>query len=132
MLQYKHRYWDDPVSEDFAAFQERCIPDYRRDTYSGFNGGYARADFETELREAGTFDAVTRLTIPWEQRATPADFRGYCYSMSHIKKAEERFGTAHVSDEVEQLISRHIRPDGHLIVGWITEITMANTRTLGI
>jgi SAM-dependent methyltransferase len=128
LLQNKHRYWDNPLAADFADFQERCIPGYRRGTYSDFKGGYGRADFESELREARTFDTVTKLAVPWEQPVTPDQFRGYCWSMGHIKKAVAKVGPTTVRDEIDRLISRHTRPDGHLLVGWNTELTMANAR----
>jgi ubiquinone/menaquinone biosynthesis C-methylase UbiE len=131
LLHYKHRYWANPLAADFAEFQERCIPGYQRDTYSDFKGGYGRADFELELREEPSFEAVTKLAIPWEQRATPNEFSGYCYSMSHIKKAESQIGASGVRDEIDGLISRHTGPDGRLIVGWTTELTMARARAEG-
>jgi ubiquinone/menaquinone biosynthesis C-methylase UbiE len=132
LLQYKHRYWNNPVSADFATFQEHCIPGYRRDTYSSFNGGYGRADFAQELVSCGRFSAVTHLSVPWEQHASPEEFRGYCYSMSHIKKADDCLGRAAVRDELERLIERHLDNDGCLTVGWVTELTMATTSPLTV
>lgn len=127
LLQNKHRHWDDPLAADFAGFQERCIPGYRRGTYSDFNGGYSPADFEIELREQGDFDAVTKLSVPWEQHLTPSEFVGFCYSMGHIKKAEAQVGPTGVSDEIDRLIQRHTRPEGHMVLGQVAELTMAQS-----
>jgi ubiquinone/menaquinone biosynthesis C-methylase UbiE len=126
LLQNKPRFWDDPLVADFSAFQERCIPGYKRGTYSDFNGGYGRADFEAELREHGSFDNVIKHTVPWDRSLTPDEFRGYCYSMGHIKKAEASVGAARVAAEIDELIERHIQPDGALCFGWMAELTMAN------
>lgn len=129
LLQNKHRYWDDPLAADFADFEERCIPGYQRGTYSDFRGGYAPADFERELREHGAFDAVTKLSVPWEQHFTASEFRGFCYSMGHIKKAQAQVGPTMVSDEIDRLIARHTRADGQMILGHVAELTMANVRS---
>lgn len=127
LLQNKRRYWEDAFAADFADFQERCIPGYRRGTYSDFTGGYGSADFESELRELSTFEDVAKLAISWDQRITPDEFRGYCWSMGHIKKAEARIGRLGVQSEIDQLIRRHICSDGKLIVAWVAELTMAST-----
>jgi hypothetical protein len=132
LLHYKHRYWDNPLAADFAEFQEQCIPGYQRDTYSDFRGGYARADFELELRKEPAFEDVTKLAIPWEQHATPDEFSGYCYSMSHIKKAEAHIGAFRVREAIDRLINHHTGPDGRLIIGWTTELTMANARAVAV
>jgi ubiquinone/menaquinone biosynthesis C-methylase UbiE len=128
LLQNKLRYWDDPLAADFAAFMERCIPGYQRGLHSNFHGGYSRVDFAAELRSHEMFDAVIKVVVPWHQDITPTEFRGMCYSMGHIKKAEANVGAAKVSEEIEALIHRHVAPNGLLRIARAAEITMADAR----
>lgn len=128
LLQNKMRYWDDALAADFAAFMERCIPGYQRGTHSNFQGGYSRVDFETELRAHEMFDAVTKIVVPWHQDITPSEFRGMCYSMGHIKKAEAKIGATRVGEQITALIDAHVQPSGLLRIERAAELTMADVR----
>jgi SAM-dependent methyltransferase/GNAT superfamily N-acetyltransferase len=128
LLQNKLRYWDDALASELADFLERSIPGYRRGTYSNFTGGYAPVNFEAELNDTATFTDVTRLSFPWEQSVTAEEFRGYCYSQGHIKKAEAHVGAAAVKTEIDALIRRHATAEGRLTMARVAELTLGNAR----
>jgi ubiquinone/menaquinone biosynthesis C-methylase UbiE len=128
LLQNKPRYWDNRLVAGLCEFQERCIPNYRRGTYSDFKGGYGPADFAAELRETPACENVIKHSFDWEQRMTPEEFRGFCYSMGHIKKAQAAIGAPAVAAELDGLIERNLDRDGRLSFGWSAELTMAETR----
>jgi SAM-dependent methyltransferase len=127
LLQNKPRFWDDPLIAALSDFQERCIPGYRRGTYSDFNGGYGPAEFANELRQSPAFGNITKDGAYWEQRMSADQFRGYVYSMGHIKKAQATVGASHVAEEIDRLIERHLDRTGGLIFSWVAELTMADT-----
>jgi SAM-dependent methyltransferase len=132
LLQNKPRFWDDSLIADLSDFLERCIPGYRRGTYSDFTGGYGPADFAHELRQSPAFRNVTKDGVYWEQRMTADQLRGYVYSMGHIKKAQATVGASRVADEVDQLVDRHRDRDGGLIFSWVAELTMADAAVLSV
>ncbi|MGY2843679.1 SAM-dependent methyltransferase [Bradyrhizobium sp. USDA 4509] len=80
LLQNKHRHEDSAFLDDFASLQERHIPGFRRDRYPDFWGGYAKADFEAELRSRHDLVAVERYKLEWRQTTTATQFRGYRHS----------------------------------------------------
>lgn len=127
LLQNKPRFWDDPLIADLSDFLERSIPGYRRGTYSDFTGGYGPADFANELRCSPAFERVTKHGVYWEQSMSADQFRGYVYSMGHIKKVQATVGASRVADEIDQLIARHADRDGRVIFSWVAELTMAES-----
>lgn len=126
LLQNKPRYWDCALVSALSDFLDVAIPGYRRGTYSDFNSGYGPADFVAELRETGLFRNVTKHSADWEQRMTPEEFRGFCYSMGHMKKAQATLGAAKVAADIDDLIDRHVDREDRLIFAWSAELTLAN------
>ena len=125
VLQNKHKYWENDLLADFASFQERHIPGYRRGFYSDASGGYGKADFYAELELRSDFLPVERRRINWTQTVSAEEFTGYCYSMGHIKKAIERSGVKRIKNEIRDLINTHMDVDNCLTIDWMCEIVMA-------
>ncbi|WP_342739972.1 class I SAM-dependent methyltransferase [Bradyrhizobium sp. B117] len=125
LLQNNHRYWESAFLDDFYSFQERHIPGYSRGHYSNFTGGYGKADFEAELRSRPDLAAVERHKVEWSQTVTANQFRGYCYSMAHMKTAIDRSGAAAISKEVDALLGRHQDASGHIAIEWLTDIVLS-------
>lgn len=125
LLQNNHRYSESAFLDDFYGFQERHIPGYCRGHYSDCSGGYRKADFETELRSRADLVAVERHAIEWRQTVNEDQFRGYCYSMAHIKTAIDRSGAAAIAQEVNTLLDRHQDASGNVAVEWLTDIVLS-------
>ncbi|MGY8685113.1 class I SAM-dependent methyltransferase [Bradyrhizobium sp. UFLA05-153] len=125
LLQNNHRYWKSAFLDDFYSFQERHIPEYCRGHYSDFSGSYAKVDFETELRSRSDLIAVERNKLEWCQTVTANQFRGYCYTMSHIKKAIDRSGAAAIAQDIDALLERHQNSSGDVAVEWLTDIVLS-------
>ncbi|OPY94402.1 hypothetical protein A5906_13855 [Bradyrhizobium sacchari] len=128
LLQNNHRYWESAFLDDFYSFQERHIPGYRRGYYSDSVGGYGKADFETELRSRPDLTAVERHNVEWCQTVSADQFRGYCHSMSHMKKAIDRSGAAAIAQEIDALLERHQNASGDVAVEWLTDIVLSRAR----
>lgn len=125
LLQNNHRYWESAFLDDFYSFQERHIPEYCRGHYSNFLGGYSKADFGTELRSRSDLLAVERHSVVWRQTVSANQFRGYCYSMSHIKKAIDRSSAVAIAQEIDALLERHQSASGDVAVEWLTDIVLS-------
>ncbi|KRQ89838.1 class I SAM-dependent methyltransferase [Bradyrhizobium valentinum] len=128
LLQNKHRYWESAFLDDFYSFQERHIPGYCRGHYSDFTGGYGKAGFEAELRSRSDLVAVERHKVEWCQTITANQFRGYCYSMSNIRKAIDQSGVATIAQEIDALLERHQDASGDVAVEWLTDIVLGRAR----
>ncbi|MCC8973310.1 class I SAM-dependent methyltransferase [Bradyrhizobium brasilense] len=128
LLQNKHRYWESTLLDDFASFQECHIPGYRRGLYSDFSGGYGKADFEGELRLRPDLFAVERHRLQWCQTITANQFRGYCYSMGHIKKAINQSGATAIAKGIDALLERHQNGSGDVVVSWLTDVVLSRAK----
>lgn len=128
LLQNKHRYWESTLLDDFASFQEHHIPGYRRGLYSDFSGGYGKADFEAELRSRSDLLAVEHHRVEWRQTITANQFRGYCYSMGHIKKAIAQSGATAIAEEFDALLERHQDASGDVAVEWLTDVVLSRAK----
>lgn len=128
LLQNNHRYWESAFLDDFYSFQERHIPEYRRGHYSDSLGGYGKADFETELRSRSDLLAVERHNVEWREAVSANQFRGYCYSMSHLKKAIDRSGAVAIAQEIDALLERHQDASGDVAVEWLSDIVLSRAR----
>ncbi|MBB4428328.1 SAM-dependent methyltransferase [Bradyrhizobium sp. CIR48] len=124
LLQNRHRYRESAFLDDFSSFQERHIPGYQRGLYSESSGGYGKPDFEAELRLHSNLEAVERHQIEWRQTVTADQFRGYCYSMAHIKTAIAQSGAATIAKEIDTLLGRHQDSSANIGVEWFTEIVL--------
>ncbi|MCP3417863.1 class I SAM-dependent methyltransferase [Bradyrhizobium brasilense] len=125
LLQNNHRYWESAFLDDFYSFQERHIPGYCRGRYSNCLGGYGKADFEAELRSRSDLVAVERHKIEWQQMITADQFRGYCYSMAHIKTAIDHSGAASIAHDIDALLERHRDGSGNVAVEWLTDVVFS-------
>ncbi|BBB94769.1 class I SAM-dependent methyltransferase [Bradyrhizobium elkanii] len=123
-LRNSHRFWESAFLEDFEAFQERHIPGYRRGLYTDCTGGYAKADFEAELRAHSDLVAVERQRIEWSQAVTANQFRGYCYS-THINTAVRLSSAAVIAREIDSLLQRHQDASGNVAVKWLTDLVLS-------
>ncbi|MGY3488136.1 SAM-dependent methyltransferase [Bradyrhizobium sp. USDA 4011] len=124
LVQNKHRYWESAFLDEFASFQERHFPGFRRGHYWGFPGD-GKADFEAELGKRSDLVAVERHKIEWRQTVTENQFRGYCYSMSHIKMAISQFGAAAIAQEIDTILEQHQDASGDVTVEWLTDVVLS-------
>ncbi|WP_271567058.1 class I SAM-dependent methyltransferase [Bradyrhizobium sp. CCBAU 11386] len=124
-VQNKHRYWESAFLEDFASFQERHFPGFRRGHYWDLFGADGKADFEAELRARPDLGGVERHQLEWRQTITQSQFRGYCYSMSHMKFAISESGAGTIAQEIDAILERHQNASGDVTVEWLTDIVLS-------
>ncbi|WP_213290619.1 class I SAM-dependent methyltransferase [Bradyrhizobium sp. sGM-13] len=125
LVQNRHRYWESAFLDDFASFQERHFPGFRRGHYWDLFGTDGKADFEAELRSRSDLVAVERHKVEWCETITENQFRGYCYSMSHIKMAISQSGAAAIAQEIDALLERHQDGSGDVAVEWLTDVVLS-------
>ncbi|MBS7705586.1 class I SAM-dependent methyltransferase [Chelatococcus asaccharovorans] len=125
ILQHKPRPDASQFMSDFESFQERHVPMYRRGLYSDSTGGYSEANFVDELERDAGFTGVQRIAKDWNRLVPARAFRGYCLSMSHMKKAYELHTEKAVLENLDRLIAKHADERGDVEVRYRTEMTVA-------
>lgn len=124
LVHNRHRYWDNPALAEYHEFVERCIPEYRRGTFTTAAGTYSAIDFHSELRADLRFEDVNLRHWNWEFDTSLSHFLALSFSSSLIQRSAAAIGRQAVTEKLTEIFERHSQ-DGLLRQSHVTEVTFA-------
>ena len=128
LVQNERRWWDSAALAEYETILEGLVPGYRRGMHPAADGGYAVADYATELSANPLFAAPQSQIWNWEMRFEGDAFFEFSQSSSIVQRAIALASRDMLRRALDDLLQRHA-PKGSFVVQYRTTIVTAVPRS---